>query len=25
VLYCIMGYPQAKLADWVHRKLKVAE
>jgi His/Glu/Gln/Arg/opine family amino acid ABC transporter permease subunit len=24
-LYCIMGYPQAKLADWVHRKLKVAE
>jgi len=25
VLYCAMGYPQAKLADWVHRKLKVAE
>ena len=25
VLYCIMGYPQAKLADWVHRKLKVTE
>ena len=25
VLYCVMGYPQAKLADWVHRKLKVAE
>jgi His/Glu/Gln/Arg/opine family amino acid ABC transporter permease subunit len=24
-LYCLMGYPQAKLADWVHRKLKVAE
>jgi His/Glu/Gln/Arg/opine family amino acid ABC transporter permease subunit len=24
-LYCIMGYPQAKLADWVHRKLKVTE
>jgi len=25
VIYCAMGYPQAKLADWVHRKLKVAE
>jgi His/Glu/Gln/Arg/opine family amino acid ABC transporter permease subunit len=25
VLYCIMGYPQAKLADWVHRRLKVTE
>jgi polar amino acid transport system permease protein len=24
-IYCVMGYPQAKLADWVHRKLKVAE
>jgi len=25
VIYCVMGYPQAKLADWVHRKLKVTE
>ncbi len=24
-IYCVMGYPQAKLADWVHRKLKVTE
>ena len=24
-LYCLMGYPQAKLVDWLHRKLKVAE
>ena len=25
VLYWLMGYPQAKLADWVHRKFKVTE
>lgn len=25
VLYWLMGYPQAKLADWVHRRYKVAE
>jgi His/Glu/Gln/Arg/opine family amino acid ABC transporter permease subunit len=25
VLYWLMGYPQAKLADWVHRKFKVNE
>jgi len=25
VLYWLMGYPQAKLADWVHRKFKVSE
>jgi len=24
-LYCLMGYPQAKLVDWIHRRLKVAE
>jgi His/Glu/Gln/Arg/opine family amino acid ABC transporter permease subunit len=24
-LYFIMGYPQAKLVDWLHRKWKVAE
>lgn len=24
-LYWLMGYPQAKLADWVHRKFKVTE
>jgi His/Glu/Gln/Arg/opine family amino acid ABC transporter permease subunit len=24
-MYLIMGYPQAKLVDWLHRKLKVAE
>jgi polar amino acid transport system permease protein len=24
-LYCLMGYPQAKLVDWLHRKWKVAE
>jgi len=24
-LYWLMGYPQAKLADWVHRKFKVSE
>jgi His/Glu/Gln/Arg/opine family amino acid ABC transporter permease subunit len=24
-LYCLMGYPQAKLVDWLHRKFKVAE
>ena len=24
-LYFVMGYPQAKLVDWVHRKLKVQE
>jgi polar amino acid transport system permease protein len=24
-LYWIMGYPQAKLADWIHRRLKVQE
>ncbi len=25
VLYWLMGYPQAKLVDWIHRKLKVTE
>ena len=25
VLYWIMGYPQAKLVDWIHRRIKVAE
>lgn len=25
VLYWLMGYPQAKLADWMHRKFKVSE
>jgi polar amino acid transport system permease protein len=25
VLYWLMGYPQAKLTDWIHRKFKVAE
>jgi polar amino acid transport system permease protein len=25
VLYWLMGYPQAKLADWAHRKFKVSE
>jgi polar amino acid transport system permease protein len=25
VLYCLMGYPQAKLVDWLHRRFKVAE
>jgi polar amino acid transport system permease protein len=24
-LYCLMGYPQAKLVDWLHRRFKVAE
>jgi polar amino acid transport system permease protein len=24
-IYWIMGYPQAKLADWVHRRFKVVE
>jgi polar amino acid transport system permease protein len=24
-LYCLMGYPQAKLVDWLHRKWKVVE
>jgi His/Glu/Gln/Arg/opine family amino acid ABC transporter permease subunit len=24
-LYCLMGYPQAKLVDWLHRRWKVAE
>jgi len=22
VLYWLMGYPQAKIADWIHRKFK---
>lgn len=25
VLYWIIGYPQAKLVDWIHRRIKVAE
>ena len=25
VLYWLMGYPQAKIADWIHRKFKVTE
>jgi His/Glu/Gln/Arg/opine family amino acid ABC transporter permease subunit len=25
VIYWLLGYPQAKLADWIHRKLKVEE
>jgi polar amino acid transport system permease protein len=25
VLYWIMGYPQAKLVDWIHRRFKVVE
>jgi His/Glu/Gln/Arg/opine family amino acid ABC transporter permease subunit len=25
VIYWLLGYPQAKLADWIHRKLKVQE
>jgi His/Glu/Gln/Arg/opine family amino acid ABC transporter permease subunit len=25
VLYWLMGYPQAKLVDWIHRRFKVAE
>jgi glutamine transport system permease protein len=25
LLYLLMGYPQAKLVDWLHRKYKVAE
>jgi His/Glu/Gln/Arg/opine family amino acid ABC transporter permease subunit len=24
-IYWLMGYPQAKLADWIHRKFKVVE
>jgi His/Glu/Gln/Arg/opine family amino acid ABC transporter permease subunit len=25
VLYWLMGYPQAKLVDWIHRRMKVVE
>jgi polar amino acid transport system permease protein len=25
VIYWLMGYPQAKLVDWIHRRFKVAE
>ena len=25
VLYWLMGYPQAKLVDWIHRRYKVVE
>jgi polar amino acid transport system permease protein len=25
VIYWLLGYPQAKLADWIHRKVKVEE
>jgi len=25
VLYWLMGYPQAKLVEWLHRKFRVAE
>ena len=25
VLYWLMGYPQAKLVDWIHRRFRVAE
>jgi polar amino acid transport system permease protein len=25
VLYWLMGYPQAKITDWIHRKFKVTE
>jgi polar amino acid transport system permease protein len=25
VLYWLMGYPQAKLVDYIHRRYKVAE
>jgi polar amino acid transport system permease protein len=25
VIYWLMGYPQAKMVDWVHRRFKVAE
>ena len=24
-IYWLMGYPQAKLVDWIHRRYKVAE
>ena len=24
-LYWLLGYPQAKLVDWIHRRFKVAE
>ena len=24
-LYWLMGYPQAKLVDWIHRRFKVVE
>jgi polar amino acid transport system permease protein len=24
-IYWLMGYPQAKIVDWVHRRYKVAE
>ena len=25
VLYWLMGYPQAKIVDWIHRRWKVVE
>jgi polar amino acid transport system permease protein len=25
VLYWLMGYPQAKLVDWIHRRFEVVE
>ena len=25
VIYWLMGYPQAKLVDWIHRRFKVVE
>jgi ABC-type amino acid transport system permease subunit len=25
LFYWLMGYPQAKLVDWIHRRYKVAE
>ena len=25
VLYWLLGYPQAKLVDWIHRRFKVTE
>ena len=25
VLYWLMGYPQAKIVDWIHRRCKVVE
>jgi ABC-type amino acid transport system permease subunit len=24
-LYWLLGYPQAKLVDWIHRRFKVVE